>query len=168
MVRVYTSKVTSRAAQINYGAQMAKGEVLYFLHVDSLPPNGFVSQIKSYIAKGVKAGCFQLSFTPEHPILTTYAWFTRFNPTIFRFGDQSLFVAKKEFEVIGGFDENLIVMEDQKIVRELKKITRFYISPQKIKTSSRKYFTVGVIKLQLIFTIILCKCYLGISPYSLE
>jgi|SRR5690554_2754524 len=160
-VTVHKSKITGRAAQMNKGASLAKGEVLYFLHVDSLPPNGFISQIEKHIKGGLKAGCFQLSFVPTHPILKVYAWFTRFNLTIFRFGDQSLFVARKEFEVVGGFDEDLVVMEDQKLVRELKKITRFYISSKKIKTSSRKYFTVGVIKLQLIFTAILCMYYLG-------
>ena len=39
-VRILTSE-KGRAKQMNFGAQHAKGEILYFLHADSFPPQGY-------------------------------------------------------------------------------------------------------------------------------
>ena len=166
-VNVFVCDRKGRAAQMNYGAQKANGDVYYFLHADSYPPEGFLEDIRNQIRRGVEAGCYQLSFSPNNRALRFYAWFTRFNLNIFRFGDQSLFTSSKAFRKVGGFDERLIVMEDQKIVCDLKKIGQFSILNKKITTSSRKYFQVGVIKLQFIFTLILCLYYLGVKQGAL-
>lgn len=162
-VNVLLSPERGRAHQMNYGAMMAKGDVLYFLHADSSPPQNFIFDIKSNLEKGFKAGCYQLSFTPDHFLLKLYAWFTRFDIDFFRFGDQSLFVTKKAFSEAGGFKESLKVMEDQQIVRDLKKENPFIIMDDCVKTSSRKYIKFGVIKLQLLFTLIVVLYYLGVS-----
>src|SRR5688500_4367447 len=46
-----------RAAQMNHGASIAKGEVLYFLHADSIPPRDFTGYITTALAKGFSSGC---------------------------------------------------------------------------------------------------------------
>lgn len=160
---VYISPLKGRAHQMNFGAKKSSGEVLYFLHADSLPPKQFVEDIKRNISKGYIAGCYRLSFKPDLPLLKFYAWFTRFDIDLFRFGDQSLFMKRDVFEKINGFDPTLKVMEDQKIVTDLKKVGKFKIMEDSIVTSSRKYQRVGVLKLQLIFTIIVIFYYLGLS-----
>ncbi len=38
-----------RAAQMNYGASIAEGDVLYFVHADSFPPATFVADIQQAI-----------------------------------------------------------------------------------------------------------------------
>ena len=161
--KIYLSSQKGRAAQMNLGAEKSIGEVLYFLHADSVPPFSFMEDIQQNIDQGYIAGCYRLSFNPEHSLLKLYAWFTRFDIDLFRFGDQSLFVKREVFENIKGFDEDLKVMEDQKIVSDLKKLGRFKIMSNYIVTSSRKYLKVGVVKLQLIFTIIVISYYLGVS-----
>ncbi len=166
-VNVFVCDRKGRASQMNFGAHKAKGDVYYFLHADSYPPKGFVKDILSEIESGVGAGCYQLAFSPNNRILSFYAWFTRFNLNILRFGDQSLFIARKVFNEVGGFDDRLIVMEDQKIVRDIKRISSFSILDKKVVTSSRKYFQVGVVKLQLVFTLLLCLYYLGVSQSTL-
>ena len=160
--KVFSSPQKGRASQMNYGASKAKGSILYFLHVDSLPPPSFVNDILENVSKGYSAGCYRLTFKPGHYILSFYAWFTRFNIDFFRFGDQSLFVKKEMFDKINGFDESLKVMEDQQIVKDLKGVGKFIVMKKKIATSSRKYGEVGVIKLQVIFTVIVCLFYLGV------
>ena len=164
---VFVSDKKGRASQMNYGALKAKGDVYYFLHADSFPPTQFIRDILDQIEGEVVAGCYQLAFSPNHPVLKFYAWFTRLNIDTLRFGDQSLFVTKEAFEKVGGFDERLIVMEDQKIVRDLKKVGKFTIINKKVTTSSRKYFQVGLIKLQFIFTLILCLYYLRVRQSTL-
>lgn len=161
--KVYRSTQKGRASQMNYGASKAKGRILYFLHVDSIPPISFVDDIIESVNRGCSSGCYRLSFDCDHYILRFYTWFTRFDINLFRFGDQSLFVEKEKFDKINGFDESLKVMEDQQIVRELKKVGKFVVMKKKIVTSSRKYMEVGIIKLQLIFTAVVCLFYFGVS-----
>lgn len=165
--RLVVSPKQGRAFQMNYGARNASGKIFYFLHADTYPPKNFVSEIKRSIDKKNEAGCFRLAFDHDHYFLNIYSWFTRFNFDLFRFGDQSLFVTGRLFSLVGGFDETLIVMEDQDMVKRLKKRSGFIVSNQQVITSSRKYQQVGIIKLQLIFTAILVMYYLGISQDKL-
>jgi len=166
-VNVQQSPKNGRASQLNYGIKQAKGEILYFLHADSYPPKSFEKDIIESLNLGFVAGCYRLAFQPNHPLLRIYGWFTRFDLNIFRFGDQSLFVRKKDIKKIGCYDDSLIVMEDQQVVRDLKKNGRFIIVPKKISTSSRKYFKVGVLKLQLVFAIIVVLYYLNVSQRTI-
>ena len=48
-----------RAIQMNLGAKEARYPILYFLHIDSIPPKGFDQIIEEQINNGIKAGCFK-------------------------------------------------------------------------------------------------------------
>ena len=161
--KVFKAPQKGRAAQMNFGASKATGNILYFLHVDSLPPPSLIEDIYENIEMGYSAGCYKLSFDSGHYLLKFYTWFTQFDVNIFRFGDQSLFITRKAFYDINGFDESLQVMEDQQIVRDIKKENAFVIIPKAVVTSSRKYDQIGILKLQFIFALIVCLYYLGIS-----
>src|SRR5687768_8686841 len=50
--RVIISERKGRAAQMNKGAHSATGEILYFLHADSIPPQGFTCLILEALGKG--------------------------------------------------------------------------------------------------------------------
>lgn len=156
-----------RAAQMNEGASIAESPLLYFLHADTIPPHGFDRLIINAIHKGAGAGCFRLRFDDDHPALKFYSWFTKFRCTAIRFGDQSLFASKTLFKKIKGFDESLIVMEDQEIVRQIKRETSFKIIEKNVETSARKYRKNGVFRLQFIFTVILIGYYLGAKQNTL-
>jgi len=162
-VSVFISPEKGRASQMNYGAEKAKGQIYYFLHSDSLPPPKFLEDIKKNIKKGYSSGCYRLSFYPEHALLKFYAWFTRFDIDLFRFGDQSLFVKKESFNEVRGYNETLNVMEDQQIIKDLKKRGSFIIMKDHVVTSSRKYTEIGVFKLQLLFALIVLLYYLGVN-----
>lgn len=156
-----------RAVQMNEGAGEAEGSILYFLHADTTPPKLFLRHIIKAVRQGYRCGCFRLSFDVPHPILKFYAWFTRFPSTLIRFGDQSLFVEKKLFERVHGFDESLVVMEDQKIVRELKRESPFRIIEASVTTSARRYQENGIIRLQCVFTLIVLMYYCGAGQNTL-
>lgn len=166
-VKVLRSPEKGRARQMNFGAEHTNGSVLYFLHSDTRPPKTFLNDISRELNEGSGCGCFRLRFNNNHKVLNLYSWFTRFDINFFRFGDQSLFVKRELFQKIGGFDENLIVMEDQEIVSRLKKHAQFTIIPKQVFTSARKYEKIGVFKLQLIFSIIVCLFYLKISQETI-
>jgi rSAM/selenodomain-associated transferase 2 len=143
-----------RAAQMNYGASIARGSILYFLHADTLPATNFTADIINAVQKGFEAGCFMLAFDHAHWFLKVNCWFTRFDVNAVRFGDQSLFITKERFIQAGGFCEKHIVMEDQEIVKRIKKVCRFKVIKKPVITSARKYLENGIYKTQGIFFII--------------
>jgi rSAM/selenodomain-associated transferase 2 len=145
---------SSRAVALNGGHSQATGDILYFLHADSLPPPGWDSRIISAYFAGYHAGTFRLRFDSEHPLLRLSAWFTRFNWKFIRFGDQSLFVTQDVFTGAGKFDENMRIMEDREIINRIMKFSRFAILPQYLVTSERKYLRYGYWRLQAIYLVI--------------
>lgn len=166
-VTVVSSPKKGRAAQMNYGASVSTGTVLYFLHADTIPPKGFSKDIITAVNKGYAAGCYRLSFDYDHWFLKANCWFTRFDADSIRFGDQSLFVTKNKFVEAGGFCENHIVLEDQEIIKRLKKIARFTVIKKPVLTSARKYLDNGIYKTQAIFFIIYFMYRLGFSQQKL-
>lgn len=167
-VQTLESPRKGRAAQMNVGAKHAEGEVLYFLHADTHPPTNFDSTIKKAVNQNYQAGCFQLAFDADHFLLRFYSWFTRFDIDLFRFGDQSLFITKNAFRELQGFRDDHIVMEDQEFVRRIKQDYSFILFDGHVITSAQKYRDNGIIKLQLIFTLILSLYYFGIDQKNLE
>lgn len=160
---VVVSERKGRAAQMNKGSFVAKHEILYFLHADSIPPNNFTTQILRAYKDGAKSGCFRLAFDHDHWFLKANAWFTRFNVNAVRFGDQSLFVTKDVFEKAGGFREDLWMMEDQEIIHRLKQHGKFKVLNNVVITSTRKYLDNGMYRMQAIFYRIWAMYYLGYS-----
>tara|TARA_R110000868_G_scaffold81946_1_gene231682 strand:+ start:3414 stop:4106 length:693 start_codon:yes stop_codon:yes gene_type:complete len=156
-----------RAIQMNAGAKAAKGNILYFLHCDSFPPQNFDRIINDVFQKGNLAGCFRMKFDYGHPGLMVSQWFTRFNHISCRGGDQSLFVTKKLFEEINGFDEQFIIYEDNEIISRLYAKKQFVVIPDYVITSARKYKQNGVWRLQYHFSIIHLKRRLGHSTESM-
>jgi rSAM/selenodomain-associated transferase 2 len=164
---VIQSKVKGRAAQMNHGARQATGDVLYFLHADTIPPIGYTEDILGAVRKGATAGCFRLSFDYPHWFLNANCWFTRFDIDAVRFGDQSLFVTKEAFENAGGFCEKHVVLEDQELVKRLKKKGRFVVMNKSVTTSARKYRENGIYKTQAIFFLIYGMYRAGYSQQQL-
>ena len=156
-----------RASQMNEGANHATGDILYFLHADTFPPQEFARDIVRAITRGAGAGCFRLAFDDDHPLLQFYGWCTRFKSTLVRFGDQSLFVKADVFRKIGGFDDSLVVMEDQKIVSDLKEVVPFALLERAVETSARTYKKNGVVRLQFIFFMIVILYYGGAKQDTL-
>jgi rSAM/selenodomain-associated transferase 2 len=162
-VTIMQCKARGRAHQMNEGAAIANGAILYFLHADTVPPDDFIEQILLATAEGFGSGCFRLKFDHAHWFLQANSWMTRFNVNGVRFGDQSLFVGKQIFRDSGGFDESLFVMEDQEIIARIRRRCRFIVMDGEIVTSARKYRENGVYKTQAIFILIYVMYQLGIS-----
>ncbi len=159
---IYTTK-RQRSLQFNLGASEAKGKVLFFLHADSLPPKDFAKSITDHFKKGFTAGCFRLTFDHTNWFLKANAWFTRFNISWVRFGDQGLFVAKDLFREAGGYRKDMMLLEDQDMAGRLKRRGKFKVIPMQIQTSARKYLVNGIVKTQTKFYLIWILYKLGFS-----
>lgn len=164
---VYVNSEKGRAVQMNNGAKAATGNVLYFLHADSLPPEDFDRLILQQVEKGNKAGCFQMRFDKDHWWLNLMSWLTKVNHISCRGGDQSLFVERKLFEKIGGFDETYKVYEDNEIIKRLYEQEQFVIIKRWLTTSARLYRKMGVWNTQRLFVEIYWKRRFGASAEEL-
>ncbi|NQZ44347.1 MAG: glycosyltransferase family 2 protein [Flavobacteriaceae bacterium] len=165
-VSVVPSK-KGRARQMNAGAKAAKGDTLYFLHADTLPPKDFDIKIREAIAAGFETGCFRMRFDTQNVFLRFFGWMTRINHTLCRGGDQSLFIKKEVFFEEGGFNEAYMIYEDTEFITRLYRRGHFRILPDHVITSARKYREKGSFNVQFHFAVIHLKNFLGASPEAL-
>ena len=156
-----------RARQLNYGAKNAIGDILYFLHADTLPPKGFDKLVINAIKKRHNSGCFRMQFDSRNPILRFFGWLSCINHTLCRGGDQSLFITKTSFDTTSGFNEDYLIYEDSEFIKRLYKDVGFIVLPDKVVTSARKYRQKGWVKVQYHFGMIHLKSYLGAGPEEL-
>ncbi len=129
----------SRAAQMNYGASMAKHDTLYFVHADVKLLPDFATDIEEALLAGYDAGCYRYQFDSSRGILKANAYFTRFNRIMCRGGDQTLFIRRHVFDELKGFDEYFVIMEDYDLIQRIQKKYSFRIIPKNIIVSARKY-----------------------------
>lgn len=136
---VLVSPTQSRAAQMNYGARLAKAEVLYFVHADVQLIPSFVQDIQEGLKAGYAAGCYRYRFDVDKMMLKVMAFFTRFDGIMCRGGDQTLYVKKDVFLTLKGFDEYFTIMEDYDFIIRLKKNHKFKVIKKEVVVSARKY-----------------------------
>ena len=157
-----------RAVQMNLGAKEAHNSILYFLHIDSVPPVGFDRIIKEEIGKGAIAGCFQMRFDHQHWALQLTGYFTQFNLPFCRGGDQSLFIQKQLFQQMEGFKEHYPICEDNEFTDRLYRQGAFKVLPPILISSARRFEQNGVFYTQVIHGIVHLLRALGASPTRLQ
>lgn len=165
--KVQEAEVAGRASQMNQGAAEAKGAILHFIHADAMPPENFARQVCSIVDQEFKAGCFRSAFNTNNRFLLANSYFTRFNGIVFRGGGQTLFCAAAIFWRVGAYNPDLRVMEEYDLILRLQKHTNFYIIPQNVIVSARKYQQQGAIKLQLAYAVIFLLFFIGIPQERL-
>lgn len=138
-----------RAAQMNYGASIAKGNIYYFIHADSLPPPTFIKDIQESILGGYSFGRYRTKFDSKKHILKLNAFFTRMDLFMCYGGDQTLFITKELFLKIEGFNRNMLIMEDYEIIERAKQHGRYKIFNKPVLISARKYERNSWLKVQI-------------------
>lgn len=136
-----------RARQMNHGASLAAGDIIVFLHADTLLPHDALLKIQSAITQGYAAGAFSLGIQSDRWIFRVtekyVALRTRF--TGIPFGDQAFFIRRDYFHAIGKFAD-IPIMEDVEFMRRIKKMGQpVYIISDKAMTSPRRWEQEGLI-----------------------
>jgi rSAM/selenodomain-associated transferase 2 len=147
--RFYNSPQKGRAGQMNFAVTQTRGEILYFVHADSLPPTSFATDILNAIANQHILGGFRQRFDSDKLLLRVNSWFTRFNWPFLRGGDQSLFITRTLFEKIQGYDETYVIMEEYDLMRRARVHIPFHLIPKATLTSARKYEKNSWLRVQL-------------------
>jgi rSAM/selenodomain-associated transferase 2 len=135
------SQGTGRAAQMNHGASLASGSVLYFLHADCIPPAAFTADVHQAVEGGFDLGRYRTKFNSPKTILRINEWFTRFDFFVCMGGDQTLFIKRSLFEEEGGFKEDMRIMEEYEFCHRVRKKGRYKIMKGQVLISARKYDT---------------------------
>lgn len=138
-VPFYTSPKKGRATQLNYGSSKSIGNILYFVHADTLPPITYFEDIEEAIEEGYPIGCYRFQFDSKKMMLKFNAYCTRFDRLMCRGGDQSLFITRDLFDQLNGYCEQHKVMEDYDIIIRARKTEAFKIIPKNAIVSARKY-----------------------------
>jgi len=142
----FISSEKGRAAQLNAGARIASGDILLFLHADTLLPDNALYTIKSVLNHGkYDAGGFKHSFGDEDWRLKLISFLDnrRCLKTKIIYGDQAMFITRKLFERLGGFPE-VKIMEDIYFCEKLVKETTPVILDSFVQTDPRKFIKMGI------------------------
>jgi rSAM/selenodomain-associated transferase 2 len=164
------SAPTGRARQMNYGAAHAGGDILVFLHADTLLPVGGLEAVREMMRlPHIVGGSFRLAFAPATPALRVIAWGanmrTRFGKL--PYGDQALFVRRMHFEALGGYAD-VPFLEDVKLVQALRKRGVLALLPQTIQTSGRRWLRDGVMYTTVRNNVLMALYWCGVSPSTLQ
>ncbi len=164
--QVLVSPQKGRAVQMNYGASQAQGEILYFVHADARPPVGFVTDIQNAIREGYQSGCYRFRFDSDQKILKLNNYLTHLNILTARGGDQTLFITRKLFDELHGFDEYYVIMEEYDLLRRLWRNNRkvFKIIPKDVFVSARKYENNSWAWVQLSNLVAMTLFRMGVQP----
>ena len=159
-----------RAAQMNAGAACARGDVLLFLHADTLVPNGFAQAVMAACNEvDVVGGRFDVHLQPSTRLirLTGALINRRSRLTRISTGDQAIFIRRDAFERIGGYAE-IPLMEDIDLSRRMKRAGRIACLRERVTTSARRWQKDGVVRTILLMWSLRALYFCGVSPVRLQ
>ena len=139
--KLISSGLRQRAAQMNLGAQSARGDVFLFLHADTRLPQNALTTIESALSQRcLVGGGFVRRY--ESP-----SWFLRGTCALagirtrlsgWFLGDQAIFLRAEVFKVLGGF-RNFDLFEDLDFSRRLRREGRVATLRPPVISSARRF-----------------------------
>jgi glycosyltransferase involved in cell wall biosynthesis len=107
-----------RAVQLNQAGELARGDVLLFLHADVTLPAEALEFIERVLARSeVVGGNFQSAFAGNDFWSRFFTWANRVRRRLgIYYGDSAVFVRRGVFEQLGGF-KPIPIMDDYEFIR---------------------------------------------------
>ena len=158
-----------RGLQMQAGAAIARGSVLWFLHADCSIPVGADTRILEALQRSHAGwGRFDITFMDSHPLLLCVAWFMNQRARLsgIATGDQGIFVLRTLYEQVGSFP-SIPLMEDIRFSRSLKRHGRPCRITQSLVTSPRRWHAHGILRTIVTMWGLRLGYFAGISPERL-
>src|SRR6266571_1558635 len=158
---------SNRAIQMNTGASAARGDVLWFVHVDAELPLRCLDEIGRILDDpSVVGGYFRIRL-PRRLVYRLTDSFAHYAGIMLRMrcGDHGIFCRRTAFLDIGGFPK-VPLMEDVEFFRQLYRSGRVTYSDKRILVSPRRYEAIGRTRLTLAYGFIATLYIFGV-PLSM-
>lgn len=157
-----------RSLQQNLGASIARGDVLLFLHADTILTEKNLLELNNF-HKDFSWGFYLINLGEKIFKYQMLEKCINLRSQVFNYatGDQGIFIRKDLFNRIGGFP-NIDLMEDVEICKILKKLSLPYIIKSQIITSSRKWKSDGFLKTVLKMRLFRILNAVGLHPNLLK
>ncbi|MBI2318042.1 MAG: TIGR04283 family arsenosugar biosynthesis glycosyltransferase, partial [Betaproteobacteria bacterium] len=155
--------------QMNAGAALARGDVLLFLHADTLlPPEADAAMREGLERSGRLWGRFDARIDGREPLLALVAFMMnlRSRATGIATGDQAIFVRREACCRAGGFPE-LPLMEDIALCRRLKPLSRPLCLAAVAVTSGRRWREHGIVRTIALMGWLRLRFFFGAEPERL-
>jgi rSAM/selenodomain-associated transferase 2 len=154
---------------MNAGARASRGEILVFLHADTILPTEADAVLQRALGAGARAwGRFDATIAGRAPMLAVISWFmnARSRLTGIATGDQAIFARRSAFEAAGGFPE-IALMEDIALSKALKRSSPPACLRERVITSGRRWESRGTFATILLMWRLRLAYALGADPASL-
>jgi rSAM/selenodomain-associated transferase 2 len=154
---------------MNAGANAARGDVLWFLHADTLVSPAALAALPGALAQsGGDWGRFDVQLTGSHPLLRLVEWSMNLRSrwTAIATGDQGIFVRRGLFEQVGGFAD-IPLMEDIALSRRLKRHSPPLRLRARLYTSSRRWERNGIVRTIVLMWRLRFAYWRGVPPQRL-
>jgi rSAM/selenodomain-associated transferase 2 len=145
-----------RSAQMNAGARVACGNILWFLHVDVEVPPRCLDEIARVMADPrVAGGYFRIRLPRARFIYRLTDTFAHYAGLVLRMrcGDHGLFCRRRDFVELGGFPD-VPLMEDVEFFRMLWRRGDMHSIEGRLVASVRRYEQIGPRRLTLAYGLI--------------
>lgn len=157
-----------RGAQLAAGAASASGDVLWFLHADTVPPaDGAARIVDALRDPAVAAGNFGVRFEGAD---YGAALLTRLYPHLRRlglcYGDSAFFVRRAAYEAAGGF-RPWPIFEDLDLFGRLRAEGRFVHLDGTVRASGRRWAKRGFVRTFLRWTLLQLLFWAGVPAHRL-
>ncbi len=159
-----------RARQMNAGARESHGDVLVFVHADTIVPSSFAADIASALSDpAAVGGRFDVRLDSSGLLYRIIGAMISIRSRISRTatGDQAIFVRRDVFERLGGFPD-IELCEDLEFSRQLKRAGRVACLRASVTTSARRWNRDGVMRTVVRMWLIRAMYVMGVAPARLK
>ncbi|MEM6606740.1 MAG: TIGR04283 family arsenosugar biosynthesis glycosyltransferase [Pseudomonadota bacterium] len=181
---IIESEIRRRSYQMDAGARAATGDILAFVHADTLVPTDSLKHMRQALANpnvtlagftSIMRGQRIQRFTTFHNRIKTYYAPFLYRPfaVLFKglrllFGDQVMFCRRSDYLRVGGFDPTMEILEEADLCLKMNSIGAVRQLRSPVFTSDRRVARVGVVRANLMFIWITFGWGYGASKSSLR
>lgn len=155
-----------RGMQLNAGVEASMGDLLLFLHADTLPDPGGIDELLEVMQdEQVAGGAFRMRFDVTEPL------YQRISANVTKrslrtksyTGDQAIFTRRAIFQQLHGY-RPWPFMEDVDYSERMNKIGQVVLLKHEVETSARRHQRWGLLRTQLTVVVIRLLYLLHVPP----
>lgn len=158
-----------RARQMNAGAAVARGDVLVFLHADTILPDAAPAAIREGLEATLRPwGRFDVAIASADPLLGAVAALMNLRSrwSGIATGDQAIFVLRETFVAVGGYPD-IPLMEDVALSERLRALSAPICLRDRVMTSARRWERHGVLRTIVLMWRLRFAYAMGVDPHRL-